>query len=225
MSNFYIGTKRPKSIYIGTEKVKSLYLGTEKVWSSSRLPSEYQEVEWVQNSGTAYIDTGFTPNQNTSAEVKFQRITSSGGCGVFGCRVAADSKAYTFIMGSDGNYAFAYGNNNKATTTKWDTTRAHIIKREKNIVYLDNALLVTNTANTFTCNQHALLFTYYNNTAVASTLSHKVYYCKIWDNNTLVRELIPCYKIANNEIGFYDTVTKTFFGKQGSGSFTKGNNV
>ena len=37
---------------------------------SSRLPSEYQEVEYIESTGTQYIDTGLTPNGNYSFDIK-----------------------------------------------------------------------------------------------------------------------------------------------------------
>ena len=36
---------------------------------ASRLPSAYQEVEFIGSTGSQYIDTGFKPNQDTSVEI------------------------------------------------------------------------------------------------------------------------------------------------------------
>ena len=37
---------------------------------SSRLPSGYTQLEYIQSSGTQYIDTGIKPNQDTSIEIE-----------------------------------------------------------------------------------------------------------------------------------------------------------
>ena len=37
--------------------------------------------------------------------------------------------------------------------------------------------------------------------------------------------LVPCYRKADNVIGFYDTVGETFYTNSGAGTFTKGGNV
>ena len=73
-------------IYYGSQKVKpngikEAYYGSQKVYSASRLPAEYQEVEYIESNGsgdlgTQYIDTGFKPTANTSAKYKF-RYTAS----------------------------------------------------------------------------------------------------------------------------------------------------
>jgi len=54
-------------------------------------------------------------------------------------------------------------------------------------------------------------------------LSHgKIYYCKIWDNGTLVRNFIPC-KNTSNVVGMYDTVNKVFYSSETSEPLIAGN--
>ena len=36
------------------------------------MPSGYTEVEYIESTGTQYIDTGFTPNQDTRMLLDFQ---------------------------------------------------------------------------------------------------------------------------------------------------------
>jgi hypothetical protein len=51
----------------------------------------------------------------------------------------------------------------------------------------------------------------------------KLYYCKLYDNDVLVRNLIPCYRKSDNAIGMYDTINKVFYTNSGSETFLKGN--
>ena len=48
---------------------------------------------------------------------------------------------------------------------------------------------------------------------------------KIWNNDSLVRDFVPCYRKSDSVIGLYDLVSQTFFINQGSGSFIKGGDV
>ena len=45
--------------------------------------------------------------------------------------------------------------------------------------------------------------------------------CKIYDNGTLVRDMIPC-KDPDGNIGMYDTVNAVFYGNAGTGEFVAG---
>lgn len=45
----------------------------------------------------------------------------------------------------------------------------------------------------------------------------KVYYFKMYDNGTLVRDFIPVVRNLDNKPGLYDKVTDTFFTNAGTG--------
>ena len=53
----------------------------------------------------------------------------------------------------------------------------------------------------------------------------KIYNAKVYDNNILIRNLVPCYRKSDNVIGMLDMVNNVFYTNAGSGTFTKGNNV
>jgi hypothetical protein len=66
------------------------------------------------------------------------------------------------------------------------------------------------------------------NTAYVGYIEHssaKLYSCKIYESGTLVRDFVPCYRKSDTEIWVYDLVTNAFFTNQGTGTFTKWNNV
>jgi hypothetical protein len=63
-----------------------------------------------------------------------------------------------------------------------------------------------------------------NNNSLKKYAKCKLYSCKMWYSNALVRDFIPC-KNNNNEIGLYDLVSQTFFGNDGTGDFIAGNEV
>ena len=51
------------------------------------------------------------------------------------------------------------------------------------------------------------------------------YYARIKVNSILVRNMIPCYRIADNIAGMYDTVNNVFYTNQGTGTFIVGPDV
>ena len=55
------------------------------------LPDGYTELEYIQSSGTQYIDTGFKHNQNTRVVMKVQMLSASGNAWVFEGRISSSS--------------------------------------------------------------------------------------------------------------------------------------
>ena len=45
----------------------------------------------------------------------------------------------------------------------------------------------------------------------------RLYYCKLFDNTTLERHLIPCYRKLDKKPGLYDLVNNVFYTNQGTG--------
>ena len=56
------------------------------------LPTGYTALEWIESTGTQWIDTGYAPNANTKIEARFntcERTTAWGN--FFGCTSADES--------------------------------------------------------------------------------------------------------------------------------------
>ena len=196
-----------------------------------RLPSEYQQVEYIQNDGTQgetqYIDTGVLASENNSFEVKAQLVNADTiSQTVWGGRHTStshkqQSNQLSYIK-STGTYQFACGNDSNAEGLNWDT-ELHIFYANKNTLYIDGVLEKTVYASQITENNNVYLFaTNTAGTAGFSGGSLKMYYCKIWIEDKLVRDYIPCYRIADNAVGFYDLVEQKFYTNMGTGNFTAG---
>lgn len=61
-------------ITIPEGKVVKIQNGNYTLWEAkkARLPKEYQEVEYIHIPHNAYIDTGFTPANDTTFYIKLQ---------------------------------------------------------------------------------------------------------------------------------------------------------
>ena len=58
-----------------------------------------------------------------------------------------------------------------------------------------------------------------------SAYNMKVYRLKLYENNVLVRDYVPCYRTSDNEVGLYEVVNNVFYPNNGTGTFNKGNDV
>lgn len=54
---------------------------------SNLLPSGYQELEYIENTNDSYINTGFSPNDNTKIEISiFCRSETNTNMSLIGSR-------------------------------------------------------------------------------------------------------------------------------------------
>ena len=198
--------------------------------SSIRLPSEFQEVEYIEGTGTQYINTQYKPNQNTKTEISFETINLSETFVPFGTRASGQLDYVLGINFNSKNY-IQY-NTNTAIYSLEDSSPllntkmvASLDKNLGRITYNNiNIDMIPTTTTDFSCITNLYLGCLNNNgnTQYLSP-SYKLYYCKIWENGTLIKNLIPCYRKSNSEIGLYDLVNDTFLTNAGTGIFIKGN--
>ena len=184
----------------------------------------YQEVEYIESTGTQYIDTGIIPYKTTT-ELKYAFTNLANEQTVAGCFNEGNNRYYVCQIDSVGNLSFR----NKSNTIIFNTTSdtdIHTIKYNdtNNYVFLDNQNIgtVSNLANSLV---NSLTLFARKSTNMESYSKSRIYYCKIWEDEVLVRNFIPCYRKSDNEIGLYDTINNVFYTNSGTGTFLKGNDI
>lgn len=186
---------------------------------STTIPSDLVELEYIESTGTQYIDTGFKPNQDTriSITVDFPRSSTTW---LYGGRTAAGSNSFGFLCLNGNTYRFDYASSMNELTAK--PTGKFILDSNKNKCYINNELIFTTTYKTFTSPVSMYIFNVNNNGSAKEGSSAKLYNCKIYDNGTLIRDFIPVKRISDNGYGLWDKVTKAFYPNAGTGTFTGG---
>ena len=213
-------------------KIKNVFKwvnGTEYNIYPGRLPSDYQEVEWIWSSATQYINTLYTPNVNTEIETELSWGSSQQEWWVFFWMTSNDNwtdwicwRIYSTTK-TNFNPRFcnsAYGECQISTTT--DVFHKLILK--KNYCTLDWTAWTLTT--TWTPYQWPIYLFCWNNWWSAwrhTSVKFKVF--KISESWTLKKEFIPCYRKSDNVIWMYDAVGKQFYTNQWSWTFTKWSNV
>lgn len=199
-----------------------MYLGDKPVKAiMPLLPNEYQEVEYIESTGTQYIDTGFYANQDTSVKV-LVRSNSVANQAFFCSRTGLSKDTYScFIVNS--YIRHDYNNEQKQTSVQAKAGLLYDICAEKNTLKV-NGIVSTIAQGTFTASYSMYLGASFDGSITQNYLVGKIYSCQIYDNDILVRKFIPCYRKSDNVIGLYDTVNKSFYTNKGTGTFLKGEN-
>ena len=197
-------------------------------WYDGEIPSTYQEIEYIESTGTQYIDTGYKHNQNTRmlADIDFQPSGSwKNPFGSWGGPNVSPKKMFGVQYDGDTGLALFYGNDAKSIFGKSLFTGRKIWDFNKN-VWKIGSNTYTFAAQTFqsTINDYIFANTGYDG-AVSGQTNVKVYSFKIYDGDTLVRDYVPVRRKSDNVGGLYDKVTGTFYGNSGTGNFNIGNDV
>lgn len=196
----------------------------------SQLPTEYQEVEYIQSSGTQYIDTGVVATSGFAIDIKINidTVTDSWAPILSAHELSAPYKRNFIAYTSSKKMEIDAGD--KITQTSVTLTGDDVIKASnvENNFYLNvNGTNYTPTVTTAASNlaySGRTMHLLHSNGYDFGYTSGKVYYCKITVDGTLVRSFVPCYRKSDNIVGLYDLVNGVFYTNAGTGNFAKGKN-
>lgn len=192
-----------------------------------RLPYD-AEVEYLESTGTQWIDTGIVAGDDTTFSVRFN-CTSMVDTAIYGGRSQAQGRQWILPLQMNQiqfGYGRIYQNINVQYRGFWldlDTSLSSESYTYRVNVDGGAETTVSTPRQTFTNTANVLLFAAWNNTAVGYKTTAKVAMFKIWKNSVLVRDYIP---VRVGTVGaMYDRVSGALFGNAGSGDFVLGPDV
>lgn len=195
----------------GTEKTAIAAIGTP--------------IEYIQSSGTQYINSNFIPKATTRTIMKAEPMSWSAWSAFFGTRNATSptaSQAYIAAVPAATLYRSDYFGSSLTAETPTIMQITNIDKN-KNICSFNN-IMITNTSSTVNATTNMFLLALNDVGTAKYFLSAKLYSCQIYDGNTLVRDFIPI-KTTTNIYGLWDNVNKVLYKNAGTGAFTGGSAV
>lgn len=185
-------------------------------------PLEYTQVEYIESDGTQYVDTGYKPNNNTRVVLDFQITNNLNAInGLFGSRNATSATA-TLSFDFWGYNSTTFRTNffgQDATINGLSSSEHYTVDKDKNVTAIsDKTVTIKNTIGQCNLNLYLLCI---NVAATADYFAHaRIYECKIYDDDILVRDFVPAKK--DGIIGLYDKVGKKMYGNSGVGDFIAG---
>ena len=200
----------------------SLYqtgIWTEASINERTLPKEYTELEYIETTGTHYIDTTIQPFNKYGHEIiiDFEPTEFYNYNQLFGSTYDAD--AFEGWVYSTGALAARYNSVRYGTDNTIVVNTRYIIDLIKNntalFKYVNGESYGSGTCSTSSVS-NANLTLFRSGTDYSKI---KVYNVKIYINEVLVSNLIPALRNSDEVIGMYDSITKTFFTNSGTGDF------
>lgn len=185
----------------------------------SGLPSGYTQLEYIQSSGTQYINTAFKPKSTSRVVMDFEFIENAVASPFMSRDISNDTNMFG-VFNINGQLRSDFDTTKVSFSAGLSPLQKLLYDRNKNVCTIGSET-ITNANGTFSAPRPLFLFASNDSGSAAYFSTGKLYSCAIYDNGTLARDFVPC-KNASGAVGLYDLVDAKFYGNSGSGAFTAG---
>lgn len=192
----------------------------QKAQAQSGLPEGYTAVEYIQSSGSQYIDTGRKLTQDSDITIDFRIVGEiNRDAGIFGSRQSASKNNLTLFQNKNpivfsGDFS-EYQKHRFSVASSLERTKIQINKAG---VWVNDILKKSwSDVADFETPTNGLIFDVGNNNWSGNKAVMRLY--SYTDGNA--QRLVPCLD-ANGVPCLYDLIGKTALYNQGAGAFTWG---
>lgn len=204
-----------KHLTIGGKNAVRLEMGGGVVWKG--LPSGYTPLDYIECTGSQYVDLEFVPNQNTRIVCEFMLVENISLSGIYGARKMVAEDDFSFRISAN-RWQPCYNNEyGTFTDVPVDITQWHIADQNKNVFSFDGVVRKEFAYAEFTAPRPITIGAIKNNASVNYSKC-RFRPTQVYDNGVLVRDVMPCIA-PDGSIGMYDTVVAKFRGNAGTGEF------
>lgn len=200
----------------------------------ARLPAEFQEVQYIEGTGTQYINTGIVLRNEKEIyiAVDFMVLDNATGDNCIMGATASNRGPYggmKFPNWCNNNVEVrGYGINNNCAGTVNRSTMAKMVfdyKDGSQIVSLNNEIIISSSNGWAKGSGDPLYIFGTSNAENPCWLAIARIYDVIIRLRDATYDFVPCYRKSDDKPGMYDLASGTFFTNQGTGEFLYGANV
>ena len=170
------------------------------------LPEGYTQLDWVQSSGSNYVDTGFTASSLTGFDIDFEmagfrgngnnHLLTTNGDKFFALRVRGDNTGFQARWGTQGL---------KDVPHSGSLSGRHSIHMERGVYTCDGGDPVSFTPESFARDQTTPIFAYRNTDGTTSGYTRfRLYSLKMRENGATERDFYPARRDEDGVVGLYD---------------------
>lgn len=191
------------------------------------LPLGYILLEYIESSGTQYINTGYKMTSNyEELNIKFRFLNSYSNKTLIGTQDSQYSDSTLYSINIYQNQLFVANSHN---VLSWNATVGTDYEINISANETNGSILVNGTTSSFNIKgdidkkDNILIFCgdVAGTPNLSQAISARLYFCKIYDNGVLVRDFVPC-KNSSGIVSLYDKVGGKFYQNAGSGTFVSG---
>lgn len=186
------------------------------------LPDGYTELEYIESTGTQYIDTG-AQFLSGSGRIKTKFIFTEYSANLFGSYNSNSESDIRLWVKDASTTQFRFGSTNVGTPKLYTGNEYNLDITCDNGSYTIDANGSTSSGSyNGSINNGLTFYLFSQNFTTVNIAKCRFYFCQMWDSSTLIRDFIPAKRKSDSAIGMYDLVSGTFFENDGTGEFVAG---
>ena len=187
----------------------------------ARLPKEYQKVEYIESTGTQYIDTGISSTRYITAHLDMQFTQYSSSSMV----IIAWSSGAGRWFGKGGLNTYSGGDNAVSDVDALLRKEIEVFFTPSTTGFTIDGVTYSKAVTSSKSTGYTMFAGWNSKNGISFYASAKLYKATIQENEITIMDLVPCYRKSDGEIGMYNMVNDEFYTNSGSGTFLKGNDV
>lgn len=219
---------RDSDMYVDEAQYAAYFIIKDDV-SYVSLPEDYTQVEYIQSTGTQYIDSGISADVGTIIETTIKMTSTTTSEQIQGNSWSGSTSpncacAVGYAKNASTNFIAQAGRTIIKSTTPFDTEKHKLslsITSGTSATFVVDDVDTTTSTISFEKNDTYSIYVLARKSAAGrdNYLYAKLYSFKIYSNDVLVRNMIPCYRNSDNKVGMYDMVNDVFYTNAGTGEF------
>ena len=186
----------------------------------------FKQVEYIQSSGTQYVDTGFKHNQNTRVKMDVHPTGFTENAWLFEGRNATGASGAShgifYYYASTKVWCCDYaGTNNRVTFDTVDATDRMLVDYDKNKCTINGETKTHASTETFQSNYSLYLLADNRAGVPTGKMQAKLYSTDLYDNGAQIRKYVP-HVTALGTSGLLDTLNNAFYASVSATDFVAG---
>ena len=199
---------------------------------SEQLPEGYTAVNYLQSTGTQWIEMGVAPNQNTKAvlKIKINEAPNAGaGTSLIGSRTdgSSNDQFFTYLDIYNGTPRFLFRMDSQPKAISWTgltTDKIYIVTlsgTEMKAELEDGTTVFSKTFSVSDFTSTVTMALFRTKGVNGTYFPGRIYSCKHYSGDELIQDFVPCLDTEGVPCMF-DFVSRNSFYNVGTGSFTWG---
>lgn len=227
------------AVYITIKQQQKEVVYSMNIAKRQELPQEYQEVEYIESTGTQYINTGVNASSDLSTDIVYMDTSATGTNYVLGAVESGTPSTILYAIGG-GSTSIDSTFNGETYTHPITRTQNEKYNIKLNVSYSETSgfrlysevqdLTSDNNYSGYTgycirdlfAAQDIYVFAF-NSSSIHNGM--RLYSLRFWKANNLIRDFVPCYRKSDEKPGLYDLVYNQFYPSAVSNDFIAGEEI